>query len=182
MAYLSGVWFWITRRWRVDVYCAAAETLELAHAYLLRDFAAHASTRDRGILSPQQKEALAILQDHAVKTYVAATRMAQFRDCCRFVAEEMRELSRPAVRAVPEPARVVVLRPAPLAIRVRIAADRVLRLSVPASSWVLAVARFLRAETSGFLWDVRRIGAWRVRSVGDSGLAAKQAEQPLKAA
>ena len=183
VALLCGVWFWLTRRWRVDVYCAAAETLELAHAYLQRDFAAHASTRDRGILSPQQTAALALLQDHAVKTYVAATRMAKLRDCCRFVAEEMSERSRPAVRPVPRPASVVVLRPTPVSIRVRLAANRVLRFSVPASSWLTSCVRFLRAESSGFVWQLWRVGTgWRVRSVADAGLAAKPAEQPLKAA
>src|SRR6478609_1210176 len=97
---LCGIWFWLTRRWRVDTYCAAAETLELAHAYLLRDFAGRASTRDRGILLPQDNEALSILQHHAVDTYVAATRFAKLTECCRFVAEEMRELDAPATRTV----------------------------------------------------------------------------------
>lgn len=199
VAYLCGVWFWLTRRWRIDVYCAAAETLELAHAYLVRDFAAHASTRDRGVLSPQQNEALALLQAHAVQTYVNATRLAKFGECCRFVAGEMRQLSRPAVSVAPRPA-VVVLRPAPLAIRVRFASNRILRFSLPRPSWVarlswitgpswltkpawlMSFARFLSVETFASLWDRWQIRTWRLRPVTDTALAAKPAERPLKAA
>ena len=193
VAYLCGVWFWLTRRWRIDVYCAAAETLELAHAYLARDFAAHASTRDRGVLSPQQNEALALLQAHALQTYVNAMRLAKLDECCRFVAKEMRELNRPTVSVAPRPA-VVVLRPAPLAIRVRFASNRVLRFSLSRPSWVTrlswitrpawitSVARFLSAETSGLLWSRWQIGTWRLRPVADTALAAKPAERPLKAA
>ena len=200
VAYLCGVWFWLTRRWRIDVYRSAAETLELAHAYLVRDFAAHASTRDRGVLSPQQNEALMLLQKHAVQTYVNATRLAKFGDCCRFVAKEMRELERPAVSVAPRPA-VVVLRPATLAIRLRFATNRVLRFSVPRPfriarpswmtmpswlmsrpAWLMTFTRFLSAEASGFLWDRWQIGGWRLRPATDTTLASKPAERPLKAA
>ena len=200
VAYLCGVWFWLTRRWRIDVYRSAAETLELAHAYLVRDFAAHASTRDRGVLSPQQNEALMLLQKHAVQTYVNATRLAKFGECCRFVAGEMRQLDRPAVSAAPRPA-VVVLRPATLAIRVRFATNRVLRFSVPRlpwltkpswmtmpswlisrPAWLMSFVRFLGAEASGLLSDRWQIGSWRLRPVTDTALATKPAERPLKAA
>jgi hypothetical protein len=179
---LCGIWFWLTRRWRVDTYCAAAETLELAHAYLLRDFAGRASTRDRGILLPQDNEALSILQHHAVDTYVAATRFAKLTECCRFVAEEMRELDAPATRTVrPAP---VVLHPAPEMSRVRIryAPNRVLQFSLPASTRIPGFARFLTAETSGSIWDRPPIGSWRLRTAAASTLTGEPAEQPLKAA
>jgi hypothetical protein len=182
VAYLCGLWFWLTRRRRVDVYCAAAETLELAHAYLLRDFASRASTRDRGLLLPQHNEALSILQNHAVETYVAATRLTKLRDCCRFVAEELRQLDAPAVATTRRPAPVV-LRPVPATsgFRVRFAPNRVLRFSLPGPARLPNFARFLSAETSGSIWD-RPIGPWRIRSVADPALTAEPAKQPLKAA
>ena len=203
VAYLCGIWFWLTRRWRIDVYCAAAETLELAHGYLVRDFAAHASNRDRGNLSPQQSEALALLERHAIQTYDNAKRLAKFTDCCRYVVAEMRELNRPAVSAASRPTPAVVMRPATLAIRVRFAANRVLRFTVPRPSWiswisrpswlqrpfwipsvawVIGYGRLLTLETWGFVaarWPKRD---WRFRPVADPALPTKPSERPLKAA
>ena len=179
---LCGIWFWLTRRWRVDTYCAAAETLELAHAYLLRDFATRASTRDRGILLPQHHEALSILQHHAVDTYVTATRFANFRDCCRFVAEEMRAVAAPPPAPAARPALVVV-HPVPAMSRIRIRfANRVLQFTLPASIRLRGFAHFLNAETSGSIWDRASIGNWSLRPAPDSALTAEPAKQPLKAA
>jgi hypothetical protein len=179
---LCGIWFWLTRAWRVDTYCAAAETLELAHAYLLRDFAARASTRDRGILLPQHHEALSILQRHAIDTYVTATRFAKLRDCCRFVAEEMRALAAPAPAPVARPA-VAVLRPVSALSRLRIRfANRVLQFALPASTRLRGFAHFLSAETWGCIWDRVSVGSWSLRPVADSALTAEPAKQPLKAA
>src|SRR5438270_9186395 len=100
---ICGMWFWLTRRRRVNAYSEAAATLELAHAYLVRDFSSRASTRDRGLLLPEQREALSILQNHAIDTYVAATRFASLGECCRFVADELAHFT-PA----PSPAPVAV--------------------------------------------------------------------------
>jgi hypothetical protein len=164
------------------VYCAAAETLELAHAYLVRDFAGRASTRDRGVLLPQHNEALSILQNHALETYVDATRLANLGDCCRFVAEELRQVDAAAAaatrRAVP-----LVLRPVPATagFRIRFAPNRVLRFSLPGPARLPNFARFLNAESSGSIWD-RPIAPWRIRSVADPALTAEPAKQPLKAA
>jgi hypothetical protein len=175
--YLCGVWFWMTRRRRVTAYCAAAETLELAHAYLMYDFSRRPSTLDRGHLLPQQREALSILQQHATDTYVTATRFASLRECCRYVAAELRQVPAPVqVAPAAEPIRLV---PAPAKIRIRFAANRALRLVLPTSAVIPAFTRMLRAETSGSMWKRRPFGLWPVRN---AEVNTTPAEQPLKAA
>lgn len=193
VVYICGLWFWVTRRWRVYAYSEAAATLELAHAYLLRDFFNRASTRDRGLLLPFHHEALAILQNHAIDTYVAATRMANLRECCQFVSEELRaeelrsrkqrEAALRPIAATPRPAPVM-LRPAAAAssIRLRLTPTRLLRFSLPATARISSFARFIAAESSGSIWDRKPIGSWRLRSADDSVLNAEPTDQPLKAA
>jgi hypothetical protein len=193
VVWISGLWFWMTRRWRVNAYSEAAATLELAHAYLLRDFFSHASTRDRGLLLPFHHEALAILQNHAIDTYVAATRMANLRECCQFVGEELRaeelrsrkqrETALRANRAKSRPAPVLLrARPAATSVRLRLAPTRRFRFSVPAVPWITGFVRFIAAETSGSIWDRKPIGTWRLRSAGGPVVNGEAAEQPLKAA
>jgi len=193
VVWISGLWFWLTRRWRVHAYSEAAATLELAHAYLLRDYFSHASTRDRGLLLPFHHEALAILQNHAIDTYVAATRMANLRECCHFVGEELRaeelrsrKQRQPALRPAAAKCRPapVVLRPAQAAtsIRVRFTPTHAFRFAVPGTRRLAGFARFLAAETSGSIWDRKPIGPWRLRSAGGAVLNAEPTDQPLKAA
>lgn len=168
---LCGLWFWITRRRRVRVYSQAAATLELAHAHLLHDFSCHASTRDRGILLPQQSEALSILQNHAVSTYLTASSFDSIRECCRYVAEEYAHMT--AVARTAPAGRVIQLQPRPATVRIRFA--------LPASRFQ-AAARFLRAQSVGALWH-RTTVAWRLRRP-QPALSPAPAEQqlPLKAA
>ena len=140
---LCGIWVWLTRRRRMEVYAEAAKTLELAHAALLREFASRASTSDRGGLLPQQQEALELLERHATMTYMAVTRFPSLRWCLSFVAEELGRL-------VPPPATPAV-RPA-----LRVASIRV-RYRLPRITDFPAVARFVRAENSGVVWQSRAI-------------------------
>jgi hypothetical protein len=86
---LYGLWFWLTRDYRATHYCEAASTLHSAHAYLLKDFANRASTRDRGTLLPHQMEALAILEQHGTLIDRTSRRFASLSECCRFVTEEL---------------------------------------------------------------------------------------------
>lgn len=87
--YVCGLWFWLTRRFRMDSYREAAETLSAARAYLAQDFTARASTRDRGGLLPDQIEALALLERHGKLAARAIRRFDSLGDCCRFVIEEL---------------------------------------------------------------------------------------------
>lgn len=175
--YLCGLWFWMTRRRRVTVYSAAAETLQLAHAYLMYDFSCRASTLARGQLLPQQREALSILQHHATDTYVTATRFASLRECCRYVAAELRRVPAPVERTPSaDPIRLV---PARGHTRILFAADRALRLVLPSVALFPAFTRMLRAETAGSMWKWRPFGLSPLR---DAKVNTTPAEQPLKAA
>jgi hypothetical protein len=87
--YICGVWFWLTRRFRMDSYSEAAETLQAARAYLAHDFAARASTRDRGHLLPDQIEALELLESHGRFAAGTVRRLETLSECCRFVIEEL---------------------------------------------------------------------------------------------
>jgi hypothetical protein len=87
--YLCGLWFWLTRRFRMDSYREAAETLKTARAYLANDFAARASTRDRGGLLPDQIEALSLLERHGKQAARNVRRFESLNECCRFVIEEL---------------------------------------------------------------------------------------------
>lgn len=87
--YLCGLWFWLTRRFRMDSYREASETLKAARAYLAHDFAARASTRDRGGLLPDQVEALALLEHQARFAARTVRRLESLSECCRFVIEEL---------------------------------------------------------------------------------------------
>lgn len=191
VVYICGLWFWLTRRWRVDAYSDAAATLELAHAYLLRDFFSRASTRDRGLLLPFHHEALAILQNHAIGTYVAATRLANLRECCQFVSEELRaedvrcrrrpaEQVRQPAEANPRPAALIVRTAASL--RPHLALERPLGLPSPDWTRLRGVVRFVEGEASGCVWQRQQIGAWRLRPDADSVVSAESADQSLKAA
>ncbi len=99
--YVCGFWFWLTRRFRMDAYTEAAETLRAARAYLARDFAGRASTRDRGQLLPEQLEAIAILDRHCAIASHASRRFDSLGECCRFVIEEL-------TGAPPRPAPVLI--------------------------------------------------------------------------
>ena len=155
---LAGIWFWLTRRRRIEVYTEAARTLELAHAYLLHDFASRASTSDRGSLLPHQAEALTLLERHATTTYMTVTRIADFGRCRRFVAEELRRLNTAPVIAAATP-RVVK---APIPIRLP-AAVRV-RYRLPRAADFPALARFLHTESSGALWPARAIDSAKTQA------------------
>lgn len=87
--YLCGFWFWLTRRFRMRSYAEAAEVLAAARAYLVRDFAARASTRDRGSLLPDQIEALTLLERHRKLAARTIRRLESLSECCRFVIEEL---------------------------------------------------------------------------------------------
>lgn len=87
--YLCGLWFWLTRNFRRTAYAEANEVLHAAHAYLERDFAARASTRDRGHLLPDQLEALALLDSQAQFAARTYARIGSLAECCRFVIEEL---------------------------------------------------------------------------------------------
>jgi len=86
---LYGFWFWLTRKFRIDSYAEAADTLKAARAYLVHDFAHRASTRDRGGLLPEQTEALAMLERHSKFARRSSRRFESLGDCCRFVIEEL---------------------------------------------------------------------------------------------
>jgi len=138
---LCGIWVWITRRRRMEVYAEAAKTLELAHACLLRDFFSRASTSDRGALLPHQAEALALLEHHATMTYIAVSRFPSLRWCLSFVAEELSRFAPAPALSAPRPA----FRPATIRVRYRL--PRVADFPV--------LARFLRNEASGAVWPAR---------------------------
>jgi hypothetical protein len=87
--YICGFWFWLTRKFRMESYGEAAATLKAARAYLVRDFAHRASTRDRGGLLPEQTEALAMLERHSRLAKRSARRFESLVECCRFVIEEL---------------------------------------------------------------------------------------------
>jgi len=175
---LCGLWFWLTRRRRVRAYSRAAATLELAHAYLLRDFTSHASTRDRGLLLPQQSEALSVLLHHAVTTYLTAIRFNSLRECCRYVGQELgAATTAPQHSPALAPARAPRLVPA-----FRRRATARVRFAVPGAGLVPAFTRFLRAENSGAFWD-RAISIWPVRRPRPVLVSASSDQQlPLKAA
>jgi hypothetical protein len=102
--HLCGLWFWLTRRFRMDSYREASEILKDARAYLVHDFAARASTRDRGGLLPDQIEALWLLERHAKLTARTVRRFESLSECCHFVIEELTGApGRPA--AIPLPSR-----------------------------------------------------------------------------
>jgi hypothetical protein len=86
---LYGLWFWITRKYRATCYTEVAHTLNSARTYLSTDFAARASTSDRGALLPHQAEALTILERQA--DFVARTshRFNSISECRKFVTEEL---------------------------------------------------------------------------------------------
>ena len=100
--YLCGFWFWLTRGFRMESYRDAAETLQAARAYLAHDFAARASTRDRGGLLADQVEALELLENHGRFAARSSLRFESLAECCRFVMEEL--TGRPA-RPITLPAR-----------------------------------------------------------------------------
>ena len=87
--HLCGLWFWLTRSFRMDSYREASETLQDARAYLANDFAARASTRDRGGLLPDQIEALALLERHGKLAARTIRRFESLSECCHFVIEEL---------------------------------------------------------------------------------------------
>ncbi len=87
--HICGLWFWLTRKFRMEAYAEAAETLKAARAYLVNDFAARASTRDRGHLLPDQVEALAMLERHRKFSLRTVRRLESLVECCRFVTEEL---------------------------------------------------------------------------------------------
>ena len=87
--YLCGLWFWLTRRFRMDSYREASEILDAARAYLAHDFAARASTRDRGGLLTDQIEALTLLERHGKVAARTVDRLGSLGECCRFVIEEL---------------------------------------------------------------------------------------------
>ncbi|HEX3569671.1 MAG TPA: hypothetical protein VHU44_02495 [Acidobacteriaceae bacterium] len=178
---ICGLWFWMTRRRRVTAYSDAAATLELAHAYLLRDFYCRASTRDRGILLPHQTEALSILQNHAIDTYVAATRFSSLGECYRLVTDELSRFNSPPVRPTPVPVPSVSMDPPkPAVVRIRFAPARIFRFDILGIGRVPGLSRFLSAEGSGAPW---KRSAWRAHDA-EPPLRAAPAEQqlPLKAA
>lgn len=87
--YICGLWFWMTRSFRMDSYREAAETLKTARAYLAKDFAARASTRDRGGLLADQMEALALLERRGKLAARNVRRFESLSECCHFVIEEL---------------------------------------------------------------------------------------------
>src|SRR6185437_14176896 len=87
--YICGFWFWLTRNFRMDSYREAGATLKAARAYLVRDFAHRASTRDRGHLLPDQIEALALLDRHSRFATRTVRRLESLSECCHFVIEEL---------------------------------------------------------------------------------------------
>lgn len=100
--YLYGLWFWLTRKFRMESYAEAAEVLDAARAHLEHDFAARASTRDRGHLLPDQIEALALLEERGTFAARTAFRLKSLSECCRFVIEELTGTpASPAVIALP---------------------------------------------------------------------------------
>ena len=87
--YICGLWFWLTRRFRMDSYAEAAEFLKAARIHLEQDFAARASTRERGHLLPDQIEALALLEQRSAIAAHTVHRLESLAECCRFVIEEL---------------------------------------------------------------------------------------------
>jgi hypothetical protein len=88
---LYGLWFWLTRKYRAAVYSEVADTLDSARAYLVADYAARASTRDRGFLLPNQVEALRILDRHTALVTRTSRRFDSLAECRKFVEEELAE-------------------------------------------------------------------------------------------
>jgi len=100
--HLYGLWFWMTRKFRMESYQDAAVFLEAAYAHLEQDFIARASTLERGHPLPDQIEALALLQRHSTIAERTAQRLGSLAECCRFVIEELTGApARPAPIALP---------------------------------------------------------------------------------
>lgn len=93
---LYGLWFWITRRYRAAAYKDVAQTLDSARSYLITDYNARASTRDRGFLLSDQVEALTILDCHVALVNRTSQRFTCFSECRKFVAEELCESTKAA--------------------------------------------------------------------------------------
>lgn len=99
---VCGLWFWMTRRFRMDSYAEAAAFLDAARTHLEQDFTARASTRDRGGLLPDQIEALALLERHGKLAARSVRRFESLGECCCFVIEELTGApARPAPIALP---------------------------------------------------------------------------------
>ena len=93
---LYGLWFWLTRRYRAAIYNDIAQTLDSARSYLRTDYAARASTRDRGFLLSDQVEALTILDRHVALVSRTSLRFDSLSECRKFVAEELNDSSKAA--------------------------------------------------------------------------------------
>jgi hypothetical protein len=137
---LCGLWFWLTRKRRTNLYSQVAGSLNSAHKYLSSDFDTRASTRDRGFLLPHQAEAIAILERHGAHVSHTSCRFASLIECCRFVTEEL-TATQPVVDVphVAAPQQVVF---APAAIM----ATRVVAEPVPSPA---SFAAFWSSEGSG---------------------------------
>ncbi len=89
VVYLCGLWFWLTRNHRSRPYQKAAEYLDAAKDYLVSDFYQRASTRDRGGLLPDQREAVDILERQRAHAAQTSARFQSLAECVRMVAEEL---------------------------------------------------------------------------------------------
>ena len=107
--HIYGLWFWMTRRFRMESYQGAAEFLEAAYAHLEQDFLARASTLERGHLLPDQIEALALLERHSTIAERTAYRLGSLAECCRFVIE----LFQNSKRGWPFPKQLPIFRRSP---------------------------------------------------------------------
>ncbi len=77
-------------------YRQVAEYLDSAKLYLIRDFDARASTRDRGGLLPDQREAVDILERRRALAFQTSGRFHSLTECVRMVSEELAQPSEAA--------------------------------------------------------------------------------------
>ena len=94
--FLCGFWFWITRGSRSTHYKQVAEYLDSAKLHLVSDFNARASTRARGGLLPDQREAVEILERKRALAFLTSRRFHSLSECIRMVAEELAQPSEAA--------------------------------------------------------------------------------------
>jgi hypothetical protein len=161
--YLCGVWFWLTRKWRVAAYSDAARQLDIARMYLLRDFTSRASTCDRGRMLPHQIEAVALLERHAEQTLATASHFQNLLDCCRFVSGEIRQAASvsPVSPHVPLQPVPFARRIAPIRVRVVFASGRFFGVPIPTGVRLSVIRSLLRGEGSGAIWGAAGLGKLR---------------------
>ena len=86
---LLAIWFWLRRRRVVQAHQQAAERLWAAQRYLSNDFTARASTRSRGYLLTEHREAVELLRQAAHDTLRRADDYLRLSTCYHRVRKEL---------------------------------------------------------------------------------------------